>query len=171
MLALAPPGLDDCDALLAFELDNRAFFEAAINARPAAYYCAAGVAHAIQMALDDAASDSGYQFLIKSDAGAILGRINLANVKRAHFHSAVLGYRIAESATGKGHASAALQATLAIAFGQLGLRRIEADTCVGNPGSIRVLQRNGFTQFGHSRCSFELNGVWHDRLHFERHAD
>ncbi|PTT79559.1 N-acetyltransferase, partial [Pelomonas sp. HMWF004] len=32
------------------------------------------------------------------------------------------------------------------------------------------LQRNGFQQFGRSTRSFELGGVWHDCLHFERHA-
>jgi len=26
------------------------------------------------------------------------------------------------------------------------------------------------SQFGHSQKSFELNGVWYDRLHFECHA-
>jgi ribosomal-protein-alanine N-acetyltransferase len=50
------------------------------------------------------------------------------------------------------------------------LKRIEADVRIDNAASIRVLVRNGFVQFGHSRRSFEVGGTWYDRLHFECHA-
>lgn len=169
-IALIPPAHADLDALLAFELANRAFFEATINARPPAYYSREGVARAIGAAIEDAANDRGYQFLVKSAQGELLGRVNLSGIKRAHFHSGVLGYRIGQSAGGRGIASAAVGQVLEIAFGQLGLKRIEADASVANAGSIRVLERNGFVQYGRSRRSFELQGQWVDRLHFERHA-
>jgi ribosomal-protein-alanine N-acetyltransferase len=170
-IALVPPAHADLDALLAFELANRAFFEATINARPPAYYSREGVARAIDAAIDQAANDRAYQFLVKSAAGELLGRINLSGIKRAHFHSGVLGYRIGQPFGGRGIASAALRQLLEIAFGPLGLKRIEADASVENGGSIRVLERNGFVQFGRSRRSFELQGIWYDRLHFERHVD
>jgi ribosomal-protein-alanine N-acetyltransferase len=169
MVALAPVAPSDRDALLAFELANRAFFEAHINARPPTYYSTAGVTQAIDIAIADAAADRGYQFLIKAN-GEILGRINLRDVDRTHLHSAVLGYRIAEAHGGKGCASAALRELLEIAFGRLRLLRIEAGARASNLASVRVLERNGFVQFGHSRRSFLLDGVWHDRLLFERHA-
>lgn len=171
MISLVPVGHADAAALLAFELAHREFFERTINARPPAYYAAEGVARAIGDALDDAANDRGYQFLIRADAGEIVGRINLSGVRRAHFHSAALGYRIAESHCGKGYASEALRQVVDIAFSELGLLRIEADARADNAGSIRVLLRNGFVQFGHSKRSFQVQGVWYDRLHFERHAD
>ena len=57
------------------------------------------------------------------------------------------------------------------AFGTHGLGRIEAVARPENKGSIRVLERNGFRQFGRSRRSFELGGEWYDRLLFERHRD
>jgi ribosomal-protein-alanine N-acetyltransferase len=57
------------------------------------------------------------------------------------------------------------------AFGVHGLERIEATARPENRGSVRVLERNGFRQFGHSRRSFELGGQWFDRLLFERHRD
>jgi len=168
-LSLVRPALADVEALFAFERDNRAFFEATINARPAAYYSIDGVMQAVTRAMQDAADDLGYQYLVK-DAGEIVGRINLSGVKRAHFHSAVLGYRIGEAACGKGYAGEAVRQVLGIAFGELGLARIEADCRVENAASARILLRNGFTQFGHSQKSFELGGVWYDRLHFECHA-
>lgn len=170
-IALVPPSHADLDALLAFELENRAFFEARINARPPAYYSPEGLASAIGTAINDAARDRGYQFLVKSAAGDLLGRVNLSGIRRAHFHSGMLGYRIGQSAGGRGIASEAVRQVLEIAFGRLGLKRIEADASVENAGSMRVLERNGFVQYGRSRRSFELQGTWYDRLHFERHAD
>ena len=169
-MILVPPSHLDAADLLVFELDNRAFFEATINARPAGYYTLEAVQASISSAMADAMVDRGYQFLLKDDAGAILGRANLSAVKRAHFHSAVLGYRIGESACGKGCASEAVRQLLGIAFGKLRLARIEADCRIDNLASARVLLRNGFVRFGHSQRSFELDGVWYDRLHFECHA-
>lgn len=167
---LVPIRPSDAPALRAFETRNRAFFEATINARPASFYEAGGVEQAVAQALEEARGDRGYQYLLKDGEGAILGRVNLGAVRRAHFHSATLGYRIAEAACGKGHAGEAVRQVLEIAFGELGLARIEADCRRENAASRRVLLRNGFEQFGHSRRSFELHGLWYDRLHFERHA-
>ena len=169
-MVLAAPTHADCASLLAFELENRAFFEATINARPAGFYSMDGVQASISSAMADSFVDRGYQFLLKDDSGAILGRANLSAVKRAHFHSAVLGYRIGQSACGRGCASEAVRQLLQIAFGKLDLARIEADCRIDNEASKRVLLRNGFVQYGHSRRSFELAGVWYDRLHFECHA-
>lgn len=170
MIALAPVAHADRAALLAFELANRAFFEANINARAATYYSVDGVAQAIQAGIDDAAADRGYQFLVKSANGDILGRINLRDVARGHSPSATLGYRIGEAHGGQGHASAAVRALLDIAFGELGLLRIAASARVSNLGSVRVLQRTGFDEVGVAARSFQLAGVWHDKLLFERHA-
>ncbi len=120
------------------------FSKPTINARPAAYYSIDGVTQAVTRAMQDAADDLGYQYLVKDD-GRIVGRVNLSGVRRAHFHSAVLGYRIGEAACGKGYAGEAVRQVLGIAFGELGLARIEADCRVENAGSVRVLLRNGFS--------------------------
>jgi ribosomal-protein-alanine N-acetyltransferase len=170
MLELVPPTLDVADELLRFERDNRAFFEARVNARPPGFYAPEGIRAAISLAVREAAEDKGYQFLVRDAAGVLVGRVNLIGVRRAHFHCADLGYRMAESACGKGYATEAVRQVLAKAFGELGLKRLEANARVGNEGSIRVLLRNGFREYGRSTRSFELGGVWHDRLHFERHA-
>ncbi|QNA89848.1 GNAT family N-acetyltransferase [Massilia sp. Dwa41.01b] len=167
--SLVPLALADAAALGIFETRNRAFFEASINARPPAFYAPGGVEAAVAQALADARADRGYQYLLKEEGGEIVGRFNLSGVRRAHFQSATLGYRIAESACGKGYASVAVRQMLERAFGELGLMRIEADARIDNAASIRVLTRNGFVQYGHSRRSFEHGGAWHDRLHFERH--
>ena len=161
----------DADALLAFELHNRAFFEARINARPAAFYSTEGVRAAIAQAERDAAADHGHAWLVRDAAGVLVGRINLSRVRRAHFHSAELGYRMAEAACGQGYASEAVRQVLAQAFGPLGLVRLEATARVGNAGSHRVLFKNGFAPWGRSARSFELGGQWHDLMHYALRVD
>ena len=170
-VTLHAPSRTDLDDLLAFELANRRFFESHINARPAAYYSRDGVAAAIDAAAHDAEQDRAYQFLVRDAGGALVGRVNLTRVRREHFHSAELGYRIGEAHNGKGHAKQAVGMALDKAWRELALVRVEATAHAENPGSIRVLLSNGFLQFGRSTRSFQLRGTWHDLLHFERRAD
>lgn len=170
LLRLSPPTLDCVDEPLRFETINRAFFEARINSRPASYYTPEGVRDAISSAQRDAAQDKGYQFLVRTSTGELVGRVNLSGVKRTHFQMAELGYRMAEAAGGKGFATEAVRQVLAVAFGELALVRLEAVVRAGNEASVKVLLRNGFREFGRSTQSFEIGGVWHDRLHFERRA-
>jgi ribosomal-protein-alanine N-acetyltransferase len=169
-LSLHPPGPQDAAELLAFELANRAYFERLINARPAGYYSAEGVAAAIEAAQSDAAEDRAYQFLVRDAQGALVARVNLHQVRRQHFHSAELGYRVAEAQTGRGIAKAAVAEVLLRAR-DLELRRLEAHVRPENLGSCAVLRRNGFEEFGRSRRGMELAGHWYDVLYFERHLD
>lgn len=167
LLDLHPPTEADLDELLRFELDNRAYFESLINARPADYYSAEGVARAIAAAEREAAEDKAYQFLIRDEGRVLVGRINLVQVRRTHFHCAHVGYRVAQAQVGRGIASAALALVIERARG-LGLIRLEAQARPENIGSCTVLRRNGFSEFGRATRSMELHGQWFDVLHFER---
>lgn len=170
MLSISPPTPSDVDDLLNFELINRTYFEARINARPSTYYSRNGVAEAIDKAAQDADRDVAYQYLVRSGNGLIIGRANLSRVRREHFHSAEMGYRVGEAYTGRGVAKQAVALVMAKAFGDLALARVEATARPENIGSTRVLLANGFTQFGRSTKSFQLGTEWYDLLHFERHA-
>ena len=169
-LAIRPVATADAAALLRFELQHRAYFERWVNARDPKFYSEQGVAAAIAAAETAWANDQAFQYLVVED-GRIVGRVNLTAVRRVHFHCADLGYRIGEHDGGRGVASRAVALCLDKAFGTHSLGRIEAVARPENQGSIRVLERNGFQQFGHSRRSFELGGQWFDRLLFERHRD
>ena len=166
---LRPVAAADADALLRFEVEHRAYFERWVQARDPAFYSVDGVAAAIAAAEAAWAAGQACQYLVV-DGDRIVGRVNLTNIRRAHFFCADLGYRIGEHDGGRGIASRAVALCLERAFGEHGLQRIEAVARPVNQGSIRVLERNGFHQFGHSRRSFELGGEWFDRLLFERHA-
>ena len=169
-LLIRPAAAADAADLLRFELAHRAYFEHWINARDPAFYSERGVAAAIATAEAARANDQAFQYLVIED-GRLVGRVNLTAVRRAHYQCADLGYRIGEHDGGRGIASKAVALCLEQAFGTHGLRRVEAVARPENKGSIRVLERNGFVQFGHSRNSFELGGRWFDRLLFERHRD
>ena len=169
-LRIRPLARSDADALLRFELEHRAYFERWVNARDPSYYDARGVDEAIAISEAAWADGVAFQYLVV-EGERIVGRVNLTGVRRRHFHSAELGYRIGEHDGGRGIASQAVGLCLAEAFGTHGLQRIEAVARPENKGSVRVLERNGFVQFGLSRRSFELGGAWFDRLMFERHRD
>lgn len=168
ILTLVPPTPADAESLLEFELANRTYFESHINARPPSFYSTEGVVQAIAQAQRDAADDKGFQYLVRDAAGRLVGRVNFSRVRRAHFHSAELGYRIAEAETGKGYAKQAVRLALDAAGSAHGLLRVEATARPENSGSVSVLSHNGFTSFGRSTRSFELGGRWFDLLHFER---
>ena len=165
-LEISPPTIADAKALLDFELANRAYFEARINARPANYYNLDTVRYSIEEAGQHRILGTGYQYLIKS-FGVILGRINVSSVEKRYYNKASLGYRIAEGCGGKGVGTQAVSLLLDEAFDQLGLWRIEAQAREKNLGSIRVLEKNGFTIFGRTRHSMYFNDAWGDVLYFE----
>jgi ribosomal-protein-alanine N-acetyltransferase len=168
--AIRPPTLADAADLLAFELENRAWFERWINGRAPDFYSLEGVRDAIACADAARRDDHGYQFLVTS-GGRIVGRVNLSQVRRPHFNSAELGYRIGEREAGRGYASEAVRLCLQEAFEALDLWRIESSARPENAASVRVLERNGFVAYGRSRRCLELHGQWWDLLHFERHRE
>jgi ribosomal-protein-alanine N-acetyltransferase len=165
-LEISPPTIADATALLDFELANRTYFEARINARPANFYNYETVRYSIEEASQHRILGTGYQYLIRS-SDEILGRINLSGVAKRYYNKAVLGYRIGEGHGGKGVGTQAVSLLLHEAFNSLGLWRIEAQVREDNLGSIRVLEKNGFSVYGRAVQSMYFNDAWGDLLHFE----
>jgi ribosomal-protein-alanine N-acetyltransferase len=85
--------------------------------------------------------------------------------------SANLGYWVAERANGRGFATKAVGELVPIAFGELVLHRLEAGTLVDNVASQRVLEKNGFEQFGIARGYLHIGGQWRDHVLFQLLAD
>ena len=172
-LHLSPPASADLPGLLAFELDNRAYFESWVTARAPSYYTPEGIAAAIEQAQLERQQDRAYQYLAHID-GQIIGRVNLTAVTRPYFNKATLGYRIGERFGGRGYATRVVALLLEEAFGALELWRLEATARPQNLGSIAVMQRNGFHQYGRSEKAMRFQDAWSDLLYFERrkeHAD
>jgi len=101
------------------------------------------------------------------DDGELVGRINLNDIVRGPFLSAHLGYWVAQSANGRGVASAAVAAIARVAFGEIGLHRIQASTLLHNAASQRVLERNGFVRIGMAPEYLSIAGRWQDHALFQ----
>lgn len=160
--------LDDIDALLEFELRNRAFFERLIPARPANFYNLTNIRRQVEEAIQQRVLGIAHQFLIKSSQ-TIVGRANLTSIHRALYNKGTIGYRIGEQASGQGIATSAVNFLTEQGFERLGLWRIEAQVRADHLASVRVLEKNQFVVYGQSRQSLYWQGQWTDMLYFERH--
>lgn len=134
---------DHAPAVLAFELENRAYFVRSISDRGDDYFAHFEDRHNALLA-DQAAGLLHCHVLVDPD-GAVLGRVNLFDVADG---SAELGYRIAERAAGQGVATAAVKQLCALAASEYGLTELRAATTVDNVASRAVLARTGFVPTG-----------------------
>lgn len=137
---------DDVERLLAFELENRSWFEQHVEARDPSFYSHAGVAAHIADYLSSHAAGAMHPCVLTSDDGtAIIGRANLRHINR-EAGTGEVGYRIAHSEARKGLASGALMHLQELARVQYGLRILNAWISEQNAGSRRVMDKCSFTR-------------------------
>lgn len=145
-----PPGVrlerlrvEHAPALLAFELENRAYFARQISDRGDAYFAEFADRHA-ELLADQDAGELHFHVLVE-DGGRVVGRVNLVDVADG---SADLGYRIAERAAGRGLATAGVIEVCELAAREYGLTELRAGTNLDNVASRAILERTGFVQVG-----------------------
>jgi ribosomal-protein-alanine N-acetyltransferase len=110
---------------------------------------------------------SAYNFLIfRAEDEALLGGINLSNVRRGIVQGGSLGYWIGEAYARRGYMSEAMQCMLSFAFEHLDLHRVEAAFLPNNAASGALLRKSGFREEGRARKYLRINGVWQDHLTF-----
>jgi [ribosomal protein S5]-alanine N-acetyltransferase len=154
--------LEDAPVLAGLVRANRDFLAPWEPVRGAEYFTDAGQRAAVAVALAEHDRGRGLPCVMLDGEGAVVGRVNISNIVRGAAQSGSLGYWIAEAAGGRGVATAAVRDIVAIAFGELGLHRIQADTLVHNVASQRVLARNGFVQIGVAARYLRIAGRWQD---------
>jgi len=169
MIEIRPAEVSDAEALAVLYQQNRVFLSPTEPYRDDAFYTAEGQRDRLATAVLERQLGSSYRCVI-SDAGSIIGMISLTAIERGPAQSAHLGYWVAESANGRGVATRAAELALGIAFGALGLHRVQASTQLDNPRSQRVLARNGFERIGIARDYLHINGAWRDSILFQRLA-
>lgn len=109
-------------------------------------------------------------FLVLED-GAPAGVINLNNIVMNAFRSAQLGYYGFVGFEGRGVMAQGLARVIDVAFGDLGLHRLEAAIQPDNVRSIALVKRLGFQHEGFSPRYLQVGGVWRDHERFARLAD
>jgi ribosomal-protein-alanine N-acetyltransferase len=130
-------------AVLAFERTNREFFAGSITDRGDDWFEHFAERHDAQLA-DQEAGTGAFYVLLAPD-GSVLGRFNLYAIAGG---TADLGYRVAESATRRGLATAAVGELCLVASIRYDLHTLRAATADANTASRSVLLRNGFAPAG-----------------------
>jgi len=153
---------EDAPVLAELVRTNRDFLAPWEPVRGEAYFTDTGQRAAVAVALDEHGRGRSLPCVILDGDGAVVGRVNISNIVRGAAQSGNLGYWMAESAGGRGVATAAVRDIIRIAFGELGLHRVQADTLVRNVASQRVLARNGFIRIGLAPRYLKIAGRWQD---------
>jgi ribosomal-protein-alanine N-acetyltransferase len=102
------------------------------------------------------------------DAGAVVVRITLNGIIRGCFQSCSMGYWVSAAANGRGLATAAVGELVRLAFDELGLHRVQAETLPHNIRSQRVLARHGFVRYGLAPAYLKIAGRWQDHVMFQK---
>jgi ribosomal-protein-alanine N-acetyltransferase len=68
---------------------------------------------------------------------------------------------------GLGRATAAVHEIVRVAFEDLGLHRVQAETLLHNVRSQRLLERNGFIRFGLAPAYLNIAGKWQDHVMYQ----
>jgi ribosomal-protein-alanine N-acetyltransferase len=134
---------DHAAAVLAFELENRAYFALSISDRGDDYF--ARFTEGFTALLAEQEAGVGAFHVLVADDGSVLGRFNLLF---AGDGTAELGFRVAQHAAGRGVATATVQELCRVAAARYGLRRLRAASARANTASQRVLTKAGFVPAG-----------------------
>ncbi|WP_225827575.1 GNAT family N-acetyltransferase [Streptomyces naphthomycinicus] len=151
---------DDAPAVLAFERANRAYFAASVSDRGDEYFARFADRYSALLAEQEAGVCAFY--VLVADDGSVLGRFNLYDLQDG---TAVLGYRVAQHAAGRGVATEAVRELCRLAPARHGLRTLRAATSHGNAASQRVLAKAGFVPAGPADPA-DLGGeagIWYQR--------
>ncbi|MBB6521416.1 GNAT family N-acetyltransferase [Pseudoteredinibacter isoporae] len=142
-MIVKPLAINHLQALLQFELENRAWFESLIEPRGDDFYTLDGVAAHIGEWVEKVHQGRAYSVLL-FDEDVVVARGNLKGISDG---SAEVGYRVAQQQGSKGLASLCLSHLISEARNTFKLRELQARVLDNNPASFRVLQKQGFEKF------------------------
>jgi ribosomal-protein-alanine N-acetyltransferase len=134
---------DHAQAVLAFELANRAYFAVSISDRGDEFFEHFDERHSAMLA-EQETGECAFHVLVAED-GSVVGRFNLFDISDGR---AKLGYRVAQHVAGHGLATATVERLCDLAATEYGLRTLTAATSSENVASTRVLLKAGFVPVG-----------------------
>jgi ribosomal-protein-alanine N-acetyltransferase len=114
---------------------------------------------------EDVRTDQAYPFfLFRSEDGALVGGLAIANIRRGVAQAGSLGYWVGAPYIRRGYMTAAVRALAPVAFELLRLHRLEAACIPTNRASIKLLEKCSFKREGYARSYLCINGIWQDHL-------
>jgi ribosomal-protein-alanine N-acetyltransferase len=160
--------IEDAQALTDQLTANREFLAPWQPTREESYFSVDTQQALLAEALDAYAQGTALPLVITAEDGQPIGRLTLSGITRGAFQSASLGYWVSRSHNGRGIATAAVAEAVTIAFQELALHRLQAETLLHNTASQRALTRNGFTPFAVAPAYLKIAGAWQDHLLYHR---
>ncbi len=116
--------------------------------------------------LSSASTPMARRFLVRlagdRGRGELIGQVSLNNIARGAFQCASLGYWIGHRHAGRGYMTEALSLAISLAFGPMGLHRVEANIIPTNEPSRALVKRLGFRLEGLSPRFLRIAGRWQD---------
>jgi ribosomal-protein-alanine N-acetyltransferase len=103
--------------------------------------------------------------IVLRETNQMVGTCCLFRWDKRHAHAEV-GYELVPSLWGRGLVTEAVRAILAFGFDAMDLHRVEANVDPGNVGSMRVVEKCGFTREATSRENFRYQGAFRDTAFF-----
>lgn len=161
------PGALDAAEMLRYQVENREHLQGWEPPRPAGFLTLSFWRKKLARERQLLVEDRGMRLAIAwADATPrrIIGICQLFRFARGPQQSCQLGYSLAEDVQGQGVMTEALRRTIAFAFDDLAMHRIEASYSPVNQRSGAVLERLGFTIEGYARKALFINGAWRDML-------
>jgi ribosomal-protein-alanine N-acetyltransferase len=158
---------DDVPALAELVRDNREFLAPWDPRHGEEYYTADGQQEVVRTVLARHQQGSALPHAILGEPGRVVGRITLSGIVRGSFQSCSMGYWVAADHNGRGLATAAVREIIGVAFDELRLHRIQAETLPHNVRSQRVLERNGFARIGLAPEYLSIAGQWQDHIMYQ----
>jgi [ribosomal protein S5]-alanine N-acetyltransferase len=159
--------LDDAPVITELVTASREFLAPWEPGRSESFFSVDGQRATIEAALAKHAAGAMVPHVILNDDGQVAGRINLNDIVHGAFENGHLGYWVSAAEGGRGLATATVREIIDVAFGQLGLHRIQAGTLLHNIRSQRVLERNGFVRFGMAPAYLKIDGQWQDHYLYQ----
>lgn len=163
--------MSDAPALTGRLIENRAFLAPWDPLRDDEFFTVGAQRKLLVNALTAHAAGTMVPLAIVDRTGELVGRLNIGGITRGAMESGGIGYWVSQSHNGQGLASGAVAEAKALAFGELGLHRLQAETLLHNTASQRVLKRNGFTPYGMAPQYLKIAGSWQDHIMFQVLAD
>jgi ribosomal-protein-alanine N-acetyltransferase len=163
--------LNDVPALTELARANREFLTPWEPVRGDGYFTEDGQRTLVTAGLERHRLRQSVPHVILDPSGQVAGRVTLNDIVWGPFLSCHLGYWVSADQNGRGLATAAVRHIIEVAFGELGLHRIQAGTLLYNTGSQRVLERNGFQRFGVAPQYLNIAGRWQDHALYQLISD
>jgi len=172
-IQLVPANVSLAEQVVDYYKRNRDFLEAFEPVRDGTFFSVEHQREVLKREMLAYEERTAFRFYIlpADQPSRIIGIIGLNNVIWGAFCSAFLGYKLDKGFLNRGYMSMAVGMLTKYAFEELRLHRIEANVMPKNKASLRVLEKNHFTNEGISKYYLNINGVWEDHIHMVKIND